>query len=288
MSSHDLVPYESERVFIRRPPRAESIQDSRAHRTTARGHTSHRDYYPHGSERESHYSRRESTQDSDITVRGHTSHHDHYPSGRELVSTRPPRESALDSSQVTVRGHASQRDRNPYESGLISSRPRRESTQDSSQTTIRSQASYRDDYPYAIAIRSGRESTLDPKHHHSKPSAYTPSREHNAHQTSTRHDSHADATFPIPMGVAKRLYQLKEAHYKDDGKTITQRARYTNMTGSSTTEIETRDTLTSHTRIKTKTHVKDATSRAHNAGLTGSSHHHDDIGSTLRDHMTRR
>ena len=252
MSSRDLVPYESGRVSIR-PPR-DSIRDTRAHQTTTRSQTSHRDNYPHGSERESICSRRESTQDSDITVRGQTSHHDHYPSGRKLISTRPPQES----------------------------------TRDSSQTTVRSQASHREQYPYTIAIRPGRESTRDPKLNQTNTSAYTSPREHNPHQTSTRRDSHADTTFPIPMGVAKRLYQLNEAYYKNDGKTITQRARYTNMTGTSTTEFETRDTLTSHTRIKTKTHVKDATSRDHNPGLTGNSHHHDNIGSTLRDTLTRR
>ena len=286
MSSRDLVPYESGRVSIR-PPR-DSIQDSRAHRTTAHGQTSHRDYYPHGSERESLCSRRESTQDSDITVRGQTSHHDHYPSGHELISTRPPRESTLDSSQATVRGHTSHRDHNPYESERKSTRPQRESTQDSSQTTVRGEASHRDQYPYAIAIRPGRGSTRDSKHRQTKTSAYTSPREHNPHQTSTRRDSHADATFPIPMGVAKRIYQLNEAYYKNDGKTVTQRTRYTNITGTSTNEFETRDTLTSHTRIKTKTHVKDATSRDHNPGLTSSSHHHDNIGSTLRDTLTRR
>ena len=271
-TTRDIVPYESGPISIR-PPR-ESTRDSRPHQTTARSQTSHRDYYPYGSERDSSRPRREPTRDSSqTTVRGQTSLRDHYTLGSERESPRPRRESTRDSSQ-TVRGVTSHRDHNPYGSERVSTRPGRESIRDSRlrQTTTTS--------------------------------AYTPPQGHSTPRTSARRDCRTNTNYSIPEGVAERLWQLDEAHYSNDGKTITHRARYSNLVHNSTTEFEVRETPTSCTRIRRITHRSDENhdgysdddiDRDHNIHrtgstryptATGSSRHHTNTGNNRRETLT--
>ena len=262
-TTRDLVPYESGRASLH--PQRESRRDSRGHQTTARGQTSLRDHYPYGRERESPRPRRESTWDSSQrTVRGQTSYHDDYPRGLERLSIRPGRESTRDSSHTTVRG----------------------------------QTSRHDDYPRAgerVSIRPGRESTRDSRSHQTTTSAYTSPRGHTPHQASARRDSRTNTNYSIPQETAERLWQLDEAYYSNDGETITQRARYSNLTQNTTTEFEVRETPTSRTRIRSITHGShrspdvhsiDDPSREHNTHRTGSSRHPPNTGSARRDNLT--
>lgn len=296
-STRDLDPYESGRGSLH-PPR-ESTRDSRAHQTTARGQTSHRDHYSYGSERESPRPRRESTWDySQSTVQGQTSYHDDYPRGSERASFHPGRESTRDSSQTTVRGPTSHHDDYPHGGERVSFRPRRESTQDFSQTTVRGQTSYHDDYPRAgdrVSMGPGRESTRDSRSHQTITSAYTPPRGHPPHQTSARRDSRANTNYSVPQETAERLWQLDEAYYSNDGETITQRARYSNLTQNTTTEFEVHETPTSRTRIRTITHgarrspdvhSSDDSSRERSTHRTGGPRHHTNAGSACRDTLS--
>ena len=105
MSSRDLVPYgggrESTRDLVpygsgREPTQhgRQSTRDSRSHRTTTRGHTSHGDPRPYGSGREStRRTERGSTGDSRshrTATRGYTSHRDYSPSLSTSGSDRSP------------------------------------------------------------------------------------------------------------------------------------------------------------------------------------------------------
>ena len=229
-----------------------------------------------------------------------------YESGR--VSFRPPRELTRDSRahQTTAHGQTSHRDYYPSE--RESYRSRRESKRDSSQSTIRAQTSRHDSYSCGsevISIRPGRESTQDSRSRQTTTSAYPSAQGHSPHRTSARRNSRADTEYSVPKGVAERLWQLDEAYYKNDGKTVTQRARYSNLAGNSTTEFEIHETPTSLTRIRHRVthrshrtpdvHSKNDASRDHNPDrtggtrnptATGSSRHHDNTYRVRRDTLT--
>ena len=197
-------------------------------------------------------------------------------------------------------GRGTSRDLVSYESGHVSPHPQRESTRDSRahQTTAHSQTFHRDDYPYGserVSVRPGRESTRDSRSRQTTTCAYTPPQGHTPHRTSAPRDSHTNTNYSIKQGVAEGPWQLDEAYYSNDGHTITQRARYSNLTQDSTTEFEVRETPTSRTRIRTITrgshrspdvHFNDDTSREHNTHRPGSSYHHTNTGSTRRDTLT--
>ena len=286
-TTRDLVSYENVRVSIR-PPQ-ESTRDSRAHETTARGQTSHCDHYP--SECESARSRPESTWDfSQTIVQGLRSHCD-------SAILRHQRESTWDSGQTIVRGQTSHHDHYPSEHESLHSQG--ESTRDSSQPTIRGQPSHCDPYPSGsriISIRPGRESTQDSRSHQTTTNPHTSPQGHSPHQTSARRDSRANTKHSVPKGAAERSWQLDEAYYKNDGKTITQRARFSNLAGNSTEELEIRDTPTSLTLIRHRvTHrshrspdvqSKNDTSRNHNPDRSGGSRNPTATGSTRRNTLT--
>ena len=124
MSSRDIVPYEGRRESARdrdlvphrtrresTQHRRQSTRDSRSHRTTTRGHTSHGDPPPYGSGREpTRHSERDSPRDSRsrrITTRGYTSHRDCSPPPSTSGNHHSPSLSDIQSGQSSrtlVRG----------------------------------------------------------------------------------------------------------------------------------------------------------------------------------------